>query len=109
MVIMMVITMIIITALVITEHLRKLTEEVTQMKSTEEMITPIVAEPTHLTMVSTSLPIGEITALIQIDTNNKTILGEIILHQTMEETVAVPLAEMVVLEEDLTGKTLKLL
>ena len=101
--------MIIITALVITEHLRKLTEEVTQMKSTEEMTTPIVIEPTHLTMVSTGLPIGEITALIQIDTNNKTILGEIILHQTMEEIVAVPLAEMVVLEEDLTGKTLKLL
>jgi hypothetical protein len=101
--------MIIITALVITEHLRKLTEEVTQMKSTEEMTTPIVVEPTHLTMVSTGLPIGEITALIQIDTNNKTILGEIILHQTMEETVVVPLAEMVVLEEDLTGKTLKLL
>ena len=106
---MMVITMIIITALVITEHLRKLTEEVTQMKSTEEMTTPIVVEPTHLTMVSTGLPIGEITALIQIDTNNKTILGEIILHQTMEETVVVPLAEMVVLEEDRTGKTLKLL
>ena len=106
---MMVITMIIITALVITEHLRKLTEEVTQMKSTEEMITPIVIEPTHLTMVSTGLPIGETTALIQIDTNNKTILGEIILHQTMEEIVAVPLAEMEVLEEDLTGKTLKLL
>ena len=106
---MMVITMIIITALVITEHLRKLTEEVTQMKSTEEMTTPIVIEPTHLTMVSTGLPIGETTALIQIDTNNKTILGEIILHQTMEETVVVPLAEMVVLEEDLTGKTLKLL
>lgn len=42
--------MIIITALVITD-LRKLTEEVIQMKSTEEMITPIVAEPTHLTMV----------------------------------------------------------
>ena len=106
---MMVITMIIITALVITEHLRKLTEEVTQMKSTEEMTTPIVVEPTHLTMVSTGLPIGEITALIQIDTNNKTILGEIILHQTMEEIVAVPLAEMVALEEDRTGKTLKLL
>ena len=106
---MMVITMIIITALVITEHLRKLTEEVTQMKSTEEMTTPIVVEPTNLTMVSTGLPIGEITALIQIDTNNKTILGEIILHQTMEETVVVPLAEMVVLEEDRTGKTLKLL
>ena len=107
---MMVITMTIITILAITERLRKLTEEVTQMKSTEEMIIiPIVAEPTHLTMVSTGLPIGEITALIQIDTNNKTILGEIILHQTMEETVAVPLAEMVVLEEDLTGKTLKLL
>ena len=107
---MMVITMIIITALVIiTEHLRKLTEEVTQMKSTEEMTTPIVIEPTYLTMVSTGLPIGETTALIQIDTNNKTILGEIILHQTMEETVVVPLAEMVVLEEDLTGKTLKLL
>ena len=49
---MMVITMIIITALVITEHLRKLTEEATQMKSTEEVtITPIVAEPTRLTMV----------------------------------------------------------
>ena len=106
---MMVITMIIITALVITEHLRKLTEEVTQMKSTEEMTTPIVIEPTHLTMVSTGLPIGEITALIQIDTNNKTTLGEIILHQTMAEIVAFPLAEMVVLEEDLTGKTLKLL
>ena len=101
---MMVITMIIITALVITEHLRKLTEEVTQMKSTEEMITPIVAEPTHLTMVLTGLPIGETTALIQIDTNNKTTLGEIILHQTMEETVVVPLLEMVVLEEDQTGK-----
>ena len=43
--------MIIITTLVITEHLRKLTEEATQMKSTEEMITPIVVEPTHLTMV----------------------------------------------------------
>ena len=106
---MMVITMIIITALVITKHLRKLTEEVTQMKSTEEMTTRTVAEPTRLTMVSTGLPTGETTALIQIDTNNKTILGEIILHQTMEETVAVPLAEMVVLEEDLTGKTLKLL
>lgn len=106
---MMVITMIIITALVITEHLRKLTEEVTQMKSTEEMTTPIVIEPTHLTMVLTGLPIGETTALIQIDTNNKTTLGEIILHQTMEETVVVPLAEMVALEEDLTGKTLKLL
>ena len=79
------------------------------MKSTEEMTTPIVVEPTHLTMVSTGLPIGEITALIQIDTNNKTILGEIILHQTMEGIVAVPLAEMVVLEEDRTGKTLKLL
>ena len=79
------------------------------MKSTEEMITPIVAKPTHLTMVLTDLPIGETTALIQIDTNNKTILGEIILHQTMEETVVVPLAEMVVLEEDLIGKTLKLL
>ena len=106
---MMVITMIIITVLVITEHLRKLTEEVTQMKSTEEMTTPIVVEPTHLTMVSTGLPIGEITALIQIDTNNKTILGEIILHQTMEEIAVVPLLEMVVLEEDQTGKTLKLL
>ena len=106
----MVITMIIITALVITEHLRKLKEEVTQMKSTEEMIIiPIVAEPTHLTMVLTGLPIGETTALIQIDTNNKTTLGEIILHQTMEEIVAVPLAEMVVLGEDRTGKTLKLL
>ena len=107
---MMVITMMItITTLVITD-LRKLTEEATQMKSTEEVtITPIVIEPTHLTMVSTGLPIGETTALIQIDTNNKTILGEIILHQTMEEIVAVPLAEMVVLEEDLTGKTLKLL
>lgn len=42
--------MIIITTLVITD-LRKLTEEATQMKSTEEMITPIVAEPTRLTMV----------------------------------------------------------
>jgi len=107
---MMVITMIIITALVITEHLRKLTEEVTQMKSTEEMIIiPIVAEPTHLTMVLTDLPIGEIKTMTQTATNNKTILGEIILHQTMAEIVAVPLAEMVVLEEDLTGKTLKLL
>ena len=50
---MMVITMMItITNLVITD-LRKLTEEAaTQMKSTEEMIiTPTVAEPTHLTMV----------------------------------------------------------
>ena len=107
---MMVITMMItITTLVITD-LRKLTEEATQMKSTEEVtITPIVVEPTRLTMVSTGLPIGETTALIQIDTNNKTILGEIILHQTMEEIVAVPLAEMEVLEEGLTGKTLKLL
>ena len=43
--------MITITTLVIT-NLRKLTEEATQMKSTEEMtITPIVAEPTRLTMV----------------------------------------------------------
>ena len=100
----MVITMTIITILAITERLRKLTEEVTQMKSTEEMIIiPIVAEPTHLTMVSTGLPIGEITALIQIDTNNKTILGEIILHQTMEEII-VPAVAMAVLEEDLTGK-----
>ena len=50
---MMVITMMItITTLVITERLRKLTEEVTQRKSTEEMtIIPIIAEPTHLTMV----------------------------------------------------------
>ena len=50
---MMVITMIIITALVITERLRELIKEAaTQMKSTEEMIIiPIVAEPTHLTMV----------------------------------------------------------
>lgn len=49
---MMVITMMItITTLVITD-LRKLTEEATQMKSTEEMtITPTVAEPTRLTMV----------------------------------------------------------
>jgi len=44
--------MIIITILVITEHLRELIKEAaTQMKSTEEMTTPIVAEPTHLTMV----------------------------------------------------------
>ena len=106
---MMVITMIIITALVITEHLRKLTEEVTQMKSTEEMTTPIVIEPTHLTMVLTGLPIGETTALIQIDTNNKTTLGEIIvLHRVMEEII-VPAVATAVLEEDLTGKTLKLL
>ena len=105
----MVITMIIITALVITEHLRKLTEEVTQMKSTEEMIIiPTVAEPTRLTMVLTDLPIGEIKTMTQTATNNKTILGEIILHQTMEEIVAVLLAEMAVLEEDRTGKTLKL-
>ena len=105
---MMVITMIIITALVITEHLRKLTEAATQMKSTEEMITPIVAEPTHLTMVLTDLPIGEIKTMTQTATNNKTILGEIILHQTMEEIIT-PIAEMAVLEEDRTGKTLKLL
>ena len=102
---MMVITMTIITILVITERLRKLTKEVTQMKSTEEMIIiPIVAEPTHLTMVLTDLPIGEIKTMMQTATNNKTILGEIILHQTMEETVVVPLPEMVVLEEDQTGK-----
>ena len=107
---MMVITMTIITILAITERLRKLTEEVTQMKSTEEMIIiPIVAEPTHLTMVLTDLPIGEIKTMTQTATNNKTILGEIILHQIMAEIVAVPLAEMVVLEEDRTGKTLKLL
>ena len=45
--------MIIITILVITEHLRELIKEAaTLMKSTEEMtITPTVAEPTHLTMV----------------------------------------------------------
>ena len=62
---MMVITMMItITTLVITEHLRKLTEEATQMKSTEEMITPIVAEPTHLTMVLTDLPTGEIKVMM---------------------------------------------
>ena len=79
------------------------------MKSTEEMITPIVVEPTRLTMVLTDLPIGEIKTMTQTATNNKTILGEIILHQTMEEAVAVPLAEMVVLEEDQTGKNLKLL
>ena len=107
---MMVITMTIITILAITERLRKLTEEVTQMKSTEEVIIiPIVAEPTHLTMVLTDLPIGEIKTMTQTATNNKTILGEIILHQTMAEIVAVPLAEMAVLEEDRTGKTLKLL
>ena len=100
--------MIIITTLVITD-LRKLTEEAIQMKSTEEMITPIVVEPTRLTMVLTDLPIGEIKTMTQTATNNKTILGEIILHQTMEEAVAVPLAEMVVLEEDQTGKNLKLL
>ena len=103
--------MIIITILVITEHLRELIKEAaTQMKSTEEMIIiPIVAEPTHLTMVLTDLPIGKIKTMTQTATNNKTILGEIILHQTMEEIVAVPLAEMVALEEDRTGKTLKLL
>ena len=63
---MMVITMMItITTLVITEHLRKLTEEATQMKSTEEMtITPIVAEPTRLTMVLTDLPTGEIKVMM---------------------------------------------
>ena len=105
----MVITMTIITILAITERLRKLTEEVTQMKSTEEMIIiPIVAEPTHLTMVLTDLPIGEIKTMTQTATNNKTILGEIILHQVMEEIITL-MAEMVVLEEDLTGKTLKLL
>lgn len=104
----MVTMMIIITTLVITD-LRKLTEEAIQMKSTEEMITPIVVEPTRLTMVLTDLPIGEIKTMTQTATNNKTILGEIILHQTMEEAVAVPLAEMVVLEEDQTGKNLKLL
>ena len=62
---MMVITMMItITTLVITD-LRKLTEEATQMKSTEEMtITPIVAEPTRLTMVLTDLPIGEIKVMM---------------------------------------------
>ena len=62
---MMVITMMItITTLVITD-LRKLTEEATQMKSTEEMtITPIVAEPTRLTMVLTDLPTGEIKVLM---------------------------------------------
>ena len=44
--------MMIITILVITEHLQELIKEAeTQMKSTEEMITPIVAEPTRLTMV----------------------------------------------------------
>ena len=98
---MMVITMMItITTLVITEHLRKLTEEATQMKSTEEMTTtPIVAEPTRLTMVLTD-PTGEITILIY----NRITLGEAILHQAMEETVVVPLPEMVVLEEDQTGK-----
>ena len=103
-VIMMVITMIIITALVITEHLRKLTEEVTQMKSTEEMITPTVVEPTRLTMVLTDLPTGEIKVLMWTATNSRTTLGEAILHQAMEETVVVPLLEMVVLEEDQTGK-----
>ena len=62
---MMVITMMItITTLVITD-LRKLTEEATQMKSTEEMtITPIVAEPTRLTMVLTDLPTGEIKVMM---------------------------------------------
>ena len=62
---MMVITMMItITTLVITD-LRKLTEEATQMKSTEEMtITPTVAEPTRLTMVLTDLPTGEIKVLM---------------------------------------------
>ena len=62
---MMVITMMItITTLVITD-LRKLTEEATQMKSTEEVtITPIVAEPTHLTMVLTDLPTGEIKVMM---------------------------------------------
>lgn len=97
---MMVITMMItITTLVITD-LRKLTEEATQMKSTEEMtITPIVAEPTRLTMVLTD-PTGEITILIY----NRITLGEAILHQAMVETVVVPLLEMVVLEEDQTGK-----
>lgn len=62
---MMVITMMItITTLVITD-LRKLTEEATQMKSTEEMATtPTVAEPTRLTMVLTDLPIGEIKVLM---------------------------------------------
>ena len=62
---MMVITMMItITTLVITD-LRKLTEEATQMKSTEEMTTtPTVAEPTHLTMVLTDLPTGEIKVMM---------------------------------------------
>ena len=62
---MMVITMMItITTLVITD-LRKLTEEATQMKSTEEMtITPTVAEPTRLTMVLTDLPTGEIKVMM---------------------------------------------
>ena len=97
---MMVITMMItITTLVITD-LRKLTEEATQMKSTEEMTTtPTVAEPTRLTIVLTD-PTGEITILIY----NRITLGEAILHQAMEETVVVPLLEMVVLEEDQTGK-----
>ena len=51
--IIVVIMMIIITVLVITERLRELIKEAaTQMKFTEEMIIiPIVAEPTHLTMV----------------------------------------------------------
>ena len=62
---MMVISMMItITTLVITD-LRKLTEEATQMKSTEEMTTtPTVAEPTRLTMVLTDLPTGEIKVLM---------------------------------------------
>lgn len=62
---MMVITMMItITTLVITD-LRKLTEEATQMKSTEEMTTtPTVAEPTRLTMVLTDLPTGEIKVMM---------------------------------------------
>ena len=62
---MMVITMMItITTLVIID-LRKLTEEATQMKSTEEVtITPIVAEPTRLTMVLTDLPTGEIKVMM---------------------------------------------
>ena len=62
---MMVITMMItITTLVIID-LRKLTEEATQMKSTEEMTTtPTVAEPTRLTMVLTDLPTGEIKVMM---------------------------------------------
>ena len=45
-------------------------------------------------------PTGEITILIY----NRITLGEAILHQAMEGTVVVPLLEMVVLEEDQTGK-----